>query len=189
MLKLKKPSKKVAIIGAIVVMIATIGVVASLYLLKQKQQSQTPDKEPNAVVSGDAEPLKEIDVAYEQLNDEDLMKKVNHLMGTRQYAEAEKLITTQNDLDKNKRKLSLLVTIQKAQGKESEALETAKKIEVIGDLRPGEYLSLARQYEATGDTRKAIDYYNKAKDVYNREKQGSYEAEVARIEKKIKELQ
>lgn len=176
------------VIGCILVLLLTAGGMY-YYLGQEEQTAAVPSRRDTKAVNAPSVPLAPVDVAYAQLNDKDLTDQVNFLMGTKQYAEAERLISMQSDLATNKTKLSLLVTVQNAQGKKAEAAQTAAKIESAGSLRPGEYMLLGNQAAEAGDNQKAIGYYRQAIAVYNKEKQGSYLAEIERLEDRIKELQ
>lgn len=133
--------------------------------------------------------IKPITVDYVQMDDAQLTSKVDYLIGTQQYAEADKLISMQSDLATNQVKLSLLVNIQQLEGKKTEAAATAEKIAALSNLGPGQYEQIGRQYAAAGNKSKAIEYFNKAIDAYNARHQGSYQADVARVQAEIKELQ
>jgi hypothetical protein len=180
-------SKRGLFIAGLVVGLLVIG--GGLYwLLSGNDEPETSSKKDDTPISQQAR-LKPIEVSYVQMDDESLASKVNYLIGTRQYAEAEKLITVQDNWAASKTKLNLLLAVQNAAGKTAEANETAKKIEALGGLGSGEYIQLAEQQARNGNNAKAVEYYRKAIDVLNNQKRGAYLAEIKRLETKIKELE
>jgi hypothetical protein len=182
-LRAKLLQNKPALIGAGVFLLLIVAVV--VYGVTRTPEAPTPAKQTPAQGT---DPLKASTVTYGQLGDQDLLNQVNYLMGTKQYAEAEKLISMQSDLATNKTKLSLLITVQTAAGKQDAATQTAEKLAALGGLSVGDNLAIAQQFESAGNKDKAIEYYQKAIDGYKQQKQGSWKSNVARLETKIQEL-
>lgn len=173
---------KVWILAAAVVIVSVIAV-----FLFAHGDNEQPQKKP-AVATGDNQ-LKPVEIVYEQLTAEQLINKVNLLTVTKQYAEAEKLIRMQNDLDTNTIKQSLLASILRQQGKTDEAVMVTEDLAAAGGLQPGQIRQIAEQYEKSGDKAKAIEYYQKAIAAYKARNIGADASEVARLEKKLQELQ
>jgi hypothetical protein len=182
-LRTKLLQNKPALIGAGVFLLLIAAVV--VYGVTRTPQAPAPAKQTPAKVT---DPLKASAVTYGQLGDQELLNKVNYLMGTKQYAEAEKLVSMQSDLATNKTKLSLLITVQMAAGNQAAATQTAEKLAALGGLSVGDNLAIAQQFESAGNKDKAIEYYQKAIDGYKQQKQGSWKSNVARLEAKIQEL-
>ncbi len=176
-----KKRRKLFIIVTFVVVAA---LAAGAYFMFKPDATKTP---ANGAKSGSK--LAPAKVSYKEISNEDLVSKVNYLIGSKQYDEAEKLIKTQKNYESDKTKLSLLASVQSASNQDEAAAETNAKIEDIGNLQPGEYALLARKYADGGDKTKAIEYYRKSIDAYNKEQQGSYKQNVTRLEAAIKDLQ
>lgn len=172
------------IAGALVLLVLLGG--ALFFVLHKDKPSVVPKKAPATAKA--VKPLKPITVAYEQLNDDQLTTKVNYLMGTKQYTEADKLVSMQTDLKTDPVKLQLLASIQVAEGKTDAAKSTATSIASLPNLPPGQYEVLGDTYAKSGDKAKAKMYYQKAIDGYNAAKVGAYQDTVAEIQAKIQGL-
>lgn len=174
-------------LGVLALVLVLIGGGVYFWLNRDSSKPKTATPTQNNKVTG-SDPLKPTAVNYVQLGDAELTTKVNYLLGTKQYAEAEKLINLQSDLSTNKMKLMLLLTVQQAENKTDAANETSQKIAALSDLSAGEYVTIGDQYAASGDKAKATEYYNKAIDAYNKKKQGAYKSNIARVQAKIEAL-
>lgn len=169
-------------IGLVVVLVLALGVGG--YFVFRPAHKVVPPKTTNSNVTY----LPRVQVDYVQMNDDQLTQKVNYLMGTGQFTEAEKLISIQTDLDTNKNKLQLLATVQTAENKTDEAFKTQSKIVALGNVAPGQYEIIGDRYAAAGDTAQAKTYYQKAIDGYNAQKLGPYQSTVKSIQAKIEAL-
>jgi hypothetical protein len=175
-------NRKFQIAGAIV-FVLLLGLAGYWFFF---HSNPAPDTSSSNFAPTQLQPVK---VDYVQMNNDDLTNKVGYLMGTRQYSEAEKLISIQKDLNTNPNKLMLLVGVQNAENKNAEATKTAEKLATLSNVQPGQYEVIGDQFQTVGDKAKAKVYYQKAVDGYNVQKMGSYQSNIARIQAKIKGLQ
>ena len=180
-IRMIRPNAKL-LFGGVLVCVLLIG--TGIYIVMQGRKDDGAKQQQAA-----SNPLEEIDVTYEQLSNDQLMNKVNYLIGTQQYTEAEKLIKTQKGYDTSSEKLRLLLAVQTSSGEKEQSAETADRLASLPGLQPGEYAQIAAKYEADGNKQKAIDAYTKAIDGYNEAKIGSYKSDVRRLEEKVKALQ
>ncbi|MDB5181914.1 MAG: hypothetical protein JWP13_677, partial [Candidatus Saccharibacteria bacterium] len=89
---------KIAVIATVVLALLCGG---TYYYFAHESTDDTavtiPKRPDVAAANAPSAPLKPVDVSYVQLSDAELTSRVNLLISTKQYAEAEKLITMQND--------------------------------------------------------------------------------------------
>lgn len=169
----------------VVVVVLLLGAVGYWYF-KPKTGNSSANNGPVATTTANLLPVK---VKYIQMNDDDLTSEVGYLMGTKQYAEADKLISIQKDLNTDKTKLQLLSGVQAMENKKQEAAQTAEKIAGLGDVQPAQYELIGDSWVAAGDKVKAGTYYQKALAAYNAQKTGNNKTSIAELQTKIKELQ
>jgi hypothetical protein len=177
-------------IPLLIFLIVAVGAGVYYYAVVHRQkpvstaQPATDNKsEPKA-----ADPLRAVDVKYEQLNDDKLLEKINFLMGTKQYSEAEKLVKTQNGYTNNIMKMLVLANTQILQKKNTEASQTLEQASKLPNLKGGDHKTIGQAYVDLGQSPLAINAYQKAIDAYNSEKTASYRSEVEIINKMINEL-
>lgn len=192
----RRLSKPVIIAVAAVVAVTAIG----LYFVfgksdaeRSQDQFESNSQNTGTRYEGPAlkadNPLKPLDVDYDQLNEQELMNRVAILSATEQYDEAEKLIKTQNDYTSSTTKLFMLAYVQLDLKKNEAVAATAVAIEKMPDLEPGQFRSLGQLHSSIGQKQKAIGILKRAAEGYEALKIGNSGAEAERIRKDIQELE
>ncbi len=132
-------------------------------------------------------PLTKINVNYEQMPLEGLQERVNYLQATNQLEEATKLIKLQDYFDKSAEAQILLASVQGAQQKHEEALQTLLSAEKI-QSQPGLLVNIAEAAENLKEYQLATSYYKKAVVAYEKMTNGN-SSELDRLKAKVTELE
>lgn len=143
------------IVGAIVLLVGVGTYVVARLTDNNKADSTTYDEPENPRFPKE-------EVRLEQLDITALQTRVDKLQLSNQYKDAKKLVKYQRYYEKNKQAQLLYASLCANQGNPSEALQTMlgveKKFGESGNLSA----TIAQQASGAGDKKKAIEYYEKA---------------------------